>query len=349
MDDLKSPSPVVHHIPIVLEDDFYIEKRKSEHYSDKLRSLKVRRDQAGQNAERVSHISSNIYGDESKDSRRPTINPDTFTKPQKTKSIYSKVTGSKFYIQREKVPESTCPLHGWKRDFQNADFVRPKEILVSDRKSSTDHKKIVNPAHCPLSDFNKESVATGSLRVKKHSLDSKLAQMEEKPIQRRWSLRIPESSSSRIISEDSFKSPTLSSISGSTSGFLAEIPDYFKERKNVRSDEKSESIHDHFSALNRESRVKRSTTSTSLNSFHPTKVLFELLSASLLPPFLPASIQRSGCISKLIFTCVQNFLSQASPSNSGILKSPGKRRVSSSNRVDFLDNLQEKEIPCRQT
>ena len=56
VDDLKSPSPVVHHIPIVLEDDFYIEKRKSEHYSDKLRSLKVRRDQAGQDAEMVNRL-----------------------------------------------------------------------------------------------------------------------------------------------------------------------------------------------------------------------------------------------------------------------------------------------------
>ena len=31
----------------------------------------------------------------------------------------------------------------------------------------------------------------------------------------------------------------------------------------------------------------------------------------------------------------------------GILKTPGRRKLSSNNRVEFLDNLQEKEIPGR--
>ena len=35
------------------------------------------------------------------------------------------------------------------------------------------------------------------------------------------------------------------------------------------------------------------------------------------------------------------------PSYVGILKTPGRRKLSSNNRVEFLDNLQEKEIPGR--
>ena len=336
LDSLKSP--VVHHIPIILEDDFFSDSRDTECYADRLRSLKIQTDISSQKERGVgrrSSYQSHSFENRIKDSsKRPTIHVDTFKKPSQILPKQSvQTSGSKIYIQREKIPEPTCPLHGWKSNHQNAV-----------------HSNKVTDARARLKDSKRQNTGFGSLRVKKHSLDSKLSNTTENPFQRRWSLRVPESSSSQMIfDDDSLKAPTLSSISRSNIGFLAEIPDYFKERKNVRSDEKSESIHDHFSALNRESRVKRSTTSTSLNSFHPTKVLFELLSASLHPPFLPASIQRSGCISKLIFTCVQNFLSQASPSNFGILKSPGKRRVSSSNRVDFLDNLQEKEIPCRQT
>ena len=33
----------------------------------------------------------------------------------------------------------------------------------------------------------------------------------------------------------------------------------------------------------------------------------------------------------------------------GILKTPGRRKLSSNNRVEFLDNLQEREIPGRHT
>jgi len=303
-------SPVVHHIPIVLEEDFFSESRKTECYVDKLRSLRIRTDNShacsGQKEDRTSGKTlhqSNSFDNRIKDSisKRPTINVDTFNKPPKNlpKNFVS-TPGSKIYIHREDHPEPTCPLHGWKSNHKNT----VPSHKVAEAKVS-----------------KRQNVGFGSLRVKKHSLDSKLTSKAENPFQRRWSLRVPESSSSRIIlDDDSFKAPTLSSISRSNIGFLAEIPDYFKERKNARGDDKSESTHDIFSAaLNREFRVNKTPTSASLNNSHATKGL----------------LSRGNI--------------QASPSNSGILKSPGKRRVSSSNRVDFLDNLQEKEIPCRQT
>merc|ERR1712032_778159 len=279
---MDSPkAPVVHHIPIVLEDDFFSDSRDTECYADRLRSLKIRTDISGQKeAEAGSRGFENRIKDSSK---RPTINVDTFHKPPKTVPKLSDPTsGSKIYIHREKFPEPTCPLHGWKRNHQNAAQCNK-----------------VTEAKARLRDSSRQNIGFGSLRVKKHSLDSKLSNTTETPFQRRWSLRVPESSSSQMILDD----------------------DSFKERKNMRRDDKSESTHDSFTAaLNRESRVNKTSTSASLNNSHATK----------------GFLNRDNII-------------QASPSNSGILKSPGKRRVSSSNRVDFLDNLQEKEIPCRQT
>jgi len=302
---MDSPkAPVVHHIPIVLEDDFFSDSRDTECYADRLRSPKIRTDISGQ---KEAEAGSRGFENRIKDSSmRPTINVDTFHKSPKTVPKLSVPTsGSKIYIHREQIPEPTCPLHGWKRNHQN---------VAQCNK--------VTEAKARLKDSSRQNIGFGSLRVKKHSLDSKLSNTTENPFQRRWSLRVPESSSSQmILDDDSFKAPTLSSISRSNIGFLAEIPDYFKERKNMRRDDKSESTHDSFTAaLNRESRVNKTSTSASLNNSHATK----------------GFLNRDNII-------------QASPSNSGILKSPGKRRVSSSNRVDFLDNLQEKEIPCRQT
>ena len=190
-------------------------------------------------------------------SKRPTINVDTFHKPPKILPKYSSSKpGSKIYVQTEKIPEPTCPLHGW-RDGNQQSFQRNK--VKEFKAKSTDRL----------------SRGFGSLRVKKHSLDSKLSNTAaENPFQRRWSLRVPESSSSQMIfDDDSFKAPTLSSISRSNIGFLAEIPDYFKVRKNVKSDDKSQSTHDNFTAaLNRESRVNKTSTSASLNNSHATKV-----------------------------------------------------------------------------
>ena len=256
LDSLQSP--VVHHIPIVLEEDFFSESRKTECYVDKLRSQRIQTANSGQKEEKFSgktlhHKHSFDKRIKDSTSKRPTINVDTFNKPPKNlpKNFVS-TPGSKIYIHRENHPEPTCPLHGWKSNHQNTVPARNK----------------VTEAKARPTDSNRQNVGFGSLRVKKHSLDSKLTNKAENPFQRRWSLRVPESSSSRIIlDDDSFKAPTLSSISRSNIGFLAEIPDYFKERKNVRGDDKSESTHD------REFRVnKTSSTSASLNNSHATKV-----------------------------------------------------------------------------
>ena len=250
LDNLQSP--VVHHIPIVLEEDFFSESRKTECYVDKLRSLRIRTDNSGQKEEKFSGKplhQSRSFENRIKDStsKRPTINVDTFNKPPKNvPTNFVSTPGSKIYIQRENHPEPTCPLHGWKSNHQNT-----------------------VPSHkvAEAKDSKRQNVGFGSLRVKKHSLDSKLTNKAENPFQRRWSLRVPESSSSRtILDDDSFKAPTLSSISRSNIGFLAEIPDYFKERKNARGDDKSESTHD------REFRVNKTSTSASLNNSHATKV-----------------------------------------------------------------------------
>lgn len=260
LDSLKSP--VVHHIPIVLEDDFFSDSRDTECYADRLRSLKIQTDISSQKergvGRRSSYESHNFENRIKDSSKRPTINVDTFKKPSQILPKQSvQTSGSNIYIHREKIPEPTCPLHGWKSNHQNAV-----------------HSNKVTEAKARLKDSKRQNTGFGSLRVKKHSLDSKLSNTTENPFQRRWSLRVPESSSSQMIfDDDSLKAPTLSSISRSNIGFLAEIPDYFKERKNVRSDDKSESTHDSFSAaLNRESRVNKTSTSASLNNSHATKV-----------------------------------------------------------------------------
>ena len=255
-------SPVVHHIPIILEDDFFSDSRDTECYADRLRSLKIHTDISSQKergvGRRSSYQSHNFENRIKDSSKRQTINVDTFKKPSQILPKQSvQTSGSKIYIQREKIPEPTCPLHGWKSNHQNAV-----------------HSNKVTDARARLKDSKRQNIGFGSLRVKKHSLDSKLSNTTENPFQRRWSLRVPESSSSQMIfDDDSLKAPTLSSISRSNIGFLAEIPDYFKERKNVRSDDKSESTHDSFTAaLNRESRVNKTSTSASLNNSHATKV-----------------------------------------------------------------------------
>ena len=66
-----------------------------------------------------------------------------------------------------------------------------------------------------------------------------------------------------------------------------------------------------------------------------------------------ATTQRGGVNSSVSF-CDEKILSNrvqetaARPACVGILKTPGKRKTSN-NRVEFLDNLQEREIPGRYT
>ena len=66
--------------------------------------------------------------------------------------------------------------------------------------------------------------------------------------------------------------------------------------------------------------------------------------APVFPMFL---LSRHVLFTFLCFQIAAESLSVAPVSVPGILKTPGRRKLSSNNRVEFLDNLQEKEIPGR--
>ena len=79
-------------------------------------------------------------------------------------------------------------------------------------------------------------------------------------------------------------------------------------------------------------------------------------STSSIPARVSSLMSHSHCLSCVSERCigpqllcpqVQAEQPQAAVQCVGILKVPGRRKLSSNNRVEFLDNLQEKEIPGR--
>lgn len=139
------------------------------------------------------------------------------------------------------------------------------------------------------------------------------------PFQRQWSFRRQSISPNKKSSDlpASFHAPTLASLSRS----LGEpIPQYFRGPSNA-SEEKQESSMIKYSSqcdLNR-------TSSSSMTAFKSR--MTPSSSTSSIPP----------------------KISQENSPSVGILKTPGKRKVSSNNRVEFLNNIMEREIPGRHT
>ena len=200
--------------------------------------------------------------------------------------------------------------------------------------------------------FTRNKPGQWSLREKKHSLDSKTAQLGlmEKPFQRRWSMRLPSTSTP---SQSSFQSPTLSSISRSNSSFLLQLPEYFRQKKDqcIGSpvDDKLNSTHKSLAALSLITSMNKNSTFASLNESSATKVHYIPMKKST--PNLHLNWKawlHLKCTLVHLLIMIWPFYFQYIHQSQGILKGPGKRRVSSSNRVDFLDNLREQEIPGRQ-
>lgn len=243
-----------------------------------------------------------------------------------------------YFIKTEISPSFSCPLHG-RKNIKNKNKITNKEghqdvdathVQVISYKTleryfnpnkddklnlKTNSTKTSSKSDKIFQEFNRSRQGQFSLRIKKNSLDSKLSSLEasgeQKPFSRRWSLRMEKNSPEST----SFQSPTISSVSKSNTSFLLELPDYFKEKSVQDSFQPSYTKLSPVSMSGESSLHKSANNSLHLNNSHAMK------------PLNHSSTQK----------------------NCGILKSPGKRRVSANNRVDFLDNLREKEIPGRET
>ena len=107
---------------------------------------------------------------------------------------------------------------------------------------------------------------------------SKIAQVElqEKPFQHRWSMRLPSP-----LSQSTFQSPTLSSISRSNSSFLLQLPEYFRQKKDQctssQVDDKLNSTHKSLAALSLITSMNKNSTFASLNESSATKVHYILV------------------------------------------------------------------------
>ena len=129
------------------------------------------------------------------------------------------------------------------------------------------------------------------------------------------------------------------------------IPDYFRVGDRARQQEPEDG------------RLKRFVSHTDLSQAgaQPAAFLWTPSSSTSSIPARVSSLMSHVSLSQLSHSClsvrcigpqlmcaqVQAEPQQAAVQCVGILKVPGRRKLSSNNRVEFLDNLQEKEIPGR--
>jgi len=156
----------------------------------------------------------------------------------------------------------------------------------------------------------------GSFRGKKEVKEAIQETRKSDPaFQRRWSFRTPSVTPNNIPSL--FHDPTLASLSRSLGDNTHE---YFRGI-NKNSKEKQESL------------TKKCSSNSNLNR-------------------TPSS-SHTACNSRMTpsssTSSIPSKVFQERSPYVGILKAPGKRKVSSNNRVEFLNNVMEKEIPGRHT
>ena len=156
------------------------------------------------------------------------------------------------------------------------------------------------------------------------------------------SFRKPSVTPDKKHSDLSFQSPTLASLSKSLGDT---IPEYFRG-PNKTSEEKQESSTGKYPSQT-QSHLKR-TSSSSLTGFNSRST----------PSSSTNSITSKVCLQNikiyLKIICFQIYqdpdqINKDNSTSTGILKIPGKRKVSSNNRVEFLNNTREREIPSRNT
>ena len=130
------------------------------------------------------------------------------------------------------------------------------------------------------------------------------------------------------------------------------IPDYFRVGDRARQQEPEDG------------RLKRFVSHTDLSQAgaQPAAFLRTPSSSTSSIPARVSSLMSHVSLSQLSHSCLSvrcigpqlmcpqvqaEPAQQAAVQCVGILKVPGRRKLSSNNRVEFLDNLQEKEIPGR--
>ena len=208
--------------------------------------------------------------------------------------------------------------------------------------------------------------------------NSSSTEQEQQHFQRRWSFRLPHtmkqpsSSSGQAVSarpppaqpDSALTSSSLSLLpppppssapssapsSSSSSGLWGgplKIPDYFRVGDRAKQQEPEDG------------RLKRFVSHTDLSQAGAQPASFlrtPSSSTSSIPARVSSLMSHSHCLSCVSERCigpqllcpqVQAEQPQAAVQCVGILKVPGRRKLSSNNRVEFLDNLQEKEIPGR--
>ena len=195
--------------------------------------------------------------------------------------------------------------------------------------------------------------------------------LDQESFQRRWSFRLPHSSSAP----------------SSSSWTALKIPDYFKESSKTEVEKDRAKVAEspvsspvslkRFVSHSDLTQVSNKPRYGSLSTFPST----HSSSTSSIPAkvnlILISGISWQGQVNtqvSYIFTSLSQYLSwdegnvpfvvldnnltcwqvnrevtskPPHPSYVGILKTPGRRKISSNNRVEFLDNLREKEIPGR--
>ena len=160
--------------------------------------------------------------------------------------------------------------------------------------------------------------------------------------QRRWSFRTPSVTLNKKSSDlpTSFQAPTLASLSRSLSD---PIPEYFRGT-NKASEEKQEISIGKYPSQSHSNRTSLSSLTASNSRSTPSS------STSSIPSKVCIQTQKDIFKKRnhLQISQSPDQMTKDKPPSAGILKTPGKRKVSS-NRVEFLNNIMEREIPGRHT
>jgi len=271
---------------------------------------------------------------------------------QESPRLSSPGPGPWYLLRSEKVGVESCPVHG------DGEVARARKPLSASQGLST-------PAMLASLPGNKTSTMGTGRRPKHQSLpasgttslrrgpgqwsvrgdrglhnsdknDTFRERNEDKKnpsvgFQRRWSFRAssltptknPKDTSTGSSSSNSmsFQAPTIASLSRCVTGA---VPEYFK--LSVAPEE--ETINE---------AVRRYSSHSDLNSGSTQQKLQQLRTSP--------SVSTISTLSKIS----PDRESDCSNPPTGILKTPGKRKVSSNNRVEFLSNIMEREIPGRYT
>lgn len=272
-----------------------------------------------------------------------------------------KTSNPHYVVVKETVGADQCPVHGYHHhhhcDSYNKDEQLQAPSLIRNTKISTEdvHKqqeekkkqpftiqrgrpKHNNPANVPSltpikenvslefnkgNSFDRSTARYGSFRETRNTTEStdndNIQRSSSQPFQRRWSMRIP-SQASHSSHNNSQPRPIHR--------HHHRLSDHLKK-------DRFEGVGDDYKDGDDSDRVLASTkTDAMMVSTLEFKPVQSSLHGKAFSANEPEKVNNPVIISGQKSPCV------------GILKTPGKRKTSN-NRVEFLDNLQEREIPSR--